>query len=485
MSDAGRPIKVVVILVALDLAGMIPMNHRQILWLIILVGLEIICIFYCKSKVNQSELGKRYLPLNYSADGYYAKYYPHPHQHHRSQHHRSKHGYVMALHYSDQMTGSTINLGSLQCWANSLGPSVSVVEPFSRRSWLGLDDQHRIRMNGSGEKEISVTLSDIYDMDKWRKFTASRGGYAPFTSWNHFLENAPRKVIIVELECINHQKCMACGDERTEDLLRTIEVFQGRYGFEVVRKVCYPLKMMKNGEFRKLVYKNYAPSEVVVVFNWWGAITTSISKYRIPISDLARCNKCDECEGNEIVQTPLSSRIKNDAYAYTKKYMPTATKYISVMVRLEFFFIDKHYFKGQSNQQIVNTLETLYQKIAAAVDRCKAKHNITDLFLTLDCRKQGSDIFSKKDKTAAVALLSDSIVSLYKKLYGNSSTLEEWDESFYSVSSFRNEGYIAMLQKYLAASGDCLITAGGGTFQETARTMYTQYHSENRCIEII
>ena len=52
-----------------------------------------------------------------------------------------------------------------------------------------------------------------------------------------------------------------------------------------------------------------------------------------------------------------------------------------------------------------------------------------------------------------MVLLSDSIVSLYKKLYGNSSTLEEWDESFYSVSSFRNEGYIAMLQKYLAARG--------------------------------
>ena len=282
---------------------------------------------------------------------------------------------------------------------------------------------------------------------------------------------------------MNHQKCMACGDERTEDLLRAIKVFQLRYGFEVVRRVCYPLKMMKNGEFQKLVYKNYAPSEVVVVFNWWGAITNSISKFRIPVSDLTRCNKCDKCEGRGIVKTPLSSRIINDAYTYTKKYMPTATKYISVMVRLEHFFIAKHHFKGQSNQQILNTLETLYRKIAAAVDRFKAKHNIKYVFLTLDCRKQGSDMFSRGDKTAVQ--LSDSIVSLYKKLYGNSSTLEEWDESFYSVSSFRNEGYIAMLQKYLAASGDCLITAGGGTFQETARTMYTRYHSGNGCIEKI
>ena len=126
----------------------------------------------------------------------------------------------------------------------------------------------------------------------------------------------------------------------------------------------------------------------------------------IPVSDLTRCNKCDKCEGRGIVKTPLSSRIINDAYTYTKKYMPTATKYISVMVRLEYFF------KGQSNQQILNTVETLYRRIATAVDRFKAKHNIKYVFLTLDCRKQGSGIFSSKDKTAAIALLSDSIVSM-------------------------------------------------------------------------
>ena len=84
-------------------------------------------------------------------------------------------------------------------------------------------------MNESGEKDMmSVTLSDIYDMNKWRQFTASKGGYAPLTSWDDFIENAPRKVIIVERECMNHQTCMACGDERTKDLLRATEVFQGR-----------------------------------------------------------------------------------------------------------------------------------------------------------------------------------------------------------------------------------------------------------------
>ena len=88
--------------------------------------------------------------------------------------------------------------------------------------------------------------------------------------------------------------------------------------------------------------------------------------------------------------------------------MPTATKYISVMVRLEHFFIAKHHFKGQSNQQILNTVETLYRRIATAVDRFKAKHNIKYVFLTLDCRKQGSGIFSSKDNCT--------VIGLYRKL---------------------------------------------------------------------
>ena len=50
-----------------------------------------------------------------------------------------EYGYVMATHYSDQMTGSPPNLMSLQCWASILGPSVRVVEPFVCHSHLGVN----------------------------------------------------------------------------------------------------------------------------------------------------------------------------------------------------------------------------------------------------------------------------------------------------------------------------------------------------------
>ncbi len=43
-----------------------------------------------------------------------------------------------------------------------------------------------------------------------------------------------------------------------------------------------------------------------------------------------------------------------------------------------------------------------------------------------------------------------------------------------------------MLQKYLVARGTSVITAGGGMFQSTARSLYNSYHpSGHRCVEII
>ena len=54
------------------------------------------------------------------------------------------------------------------------------------------------------------------------------------------------------------------------------------------------------------------------------------------------------------------------------------------------------------------------------------------------------------------------------KSHGLALSLEEWEASFDEVSSFRIPGYVALLQKNLAASGTCLVTAGGGGFQKSA-----------------
>ena len=101
----------------------------------------------------------------------------------------SKFGYVMATHYSDQMTGSMANLASLQCWASTLGPDIRLVEPFLRHSALGVNlyatYNRTIRREVPPYDDNSVALSDILDMLEWEKFAQEKENrWSPQIGWD-------------------------------------------------------------------------------------------------------------------------------------------------------------------------------------------------------------------------------------------------------------------------------------------------------------
>ena len=245
-------------------------------------------------------------------------------------------------------------------------------------------------------------------------------------------------------------------------------VFETRYGFEV-KRICYDSRT-KNDVF-KLLYSKHSPKELVIVFKTFGGGPSNLR------------HSGHGCSRVEIIY-PMSAKIKQDALQYMRKYMSSAS-YVSVMVRLEHFYVRNLRFERKSDEQIRSILQSLYDKIVKKVNEFKTQHGISAVFLTMDCRKQGSVTFRRLKDDKVIQVMIKSIGDLYRMLYGSSSTLEDWDESFYSVSSFRNKGYIAMLQKHLAASGVCLITAGGGSFQETTKKLYHQYNGNTSCVSSI
>jgi len=391
-------------------------------------------------------------------------------------------GYVMALGYSDQMTGSLPNLLSMQCWAKSLGPNVRVVEPFIRTSMLGLDFLHLIDTNNMNNKTIkldSVKLSDVYNRLQWDKFASK---YAPLVDWDDFVQNAPRKMIIIDREKTNYSMEEKYGSK--EWLNQSIHVLTHKYGFEIVHTAYFHTERTTQRKFRELVYKNYAPQIVTVVFNYWGGINPDDLVYRVGIVDLKQCQR-----DRQAYSFPLSSQLDYDAYQYTRRYLHhnDGKGYISVMVRIEFFAIKYNKFKGMSKEEILPLLQTFIGKIMEKFKKFKVAYGVNNVFLTTDCWKEGSSYFSTDDipstqEVEAMKLMSNSVHKLYTMMYGNSSSLEDWNETFYNVTTFRNSGYIAMLQKNLAARGTCLITAGGGSFQSTARTLYHHYHLGTKCV---
>ena len=393
----------------------------------------------------------------------------------------SEFGYVMATHYSDQMTGSAPNLVSLQCWASTLGPSVRVVEPFVRHSRLGVNLYAASNASAPETENNSVRLRDVLDLKEWERQTTKIRKYASLVSWDHFLTDAPRKLILVDRECADsNHGCMDC-DSDAQNFAKSSKLFAREYNFHIVRRVCFPRMIMKESIFRELVYANYDPKDVVVIFNSWGGIEHKDFNWRVGIK-MNACRRCTYFHDN-----PFSKTIVQDASNFIQKYMPDSGdyRYISVMIRLEHFKDKQDFFESVSMELGLSLIKKCFDNIVHDVDQFKKMYNLSEVFLTSDCSKHGSAgirlISSERNE-----MMVKATARLYERIYNNSSSLETMDDIFSSTASFNTPGYIALLHKYLAARGACILTAGGGSFQSSARSLYNTYHlSGPRCVRTI
>lgn len=364
---------------------------------------------------------------------------------------QERYGYLLATDFVDQMTGSLHNFLDMQYWASTLGPRVRVVEPFIVHSYLGvnLDANETVKNFYSNE----VRFRDVYDLNTWEKYISS-WGYAPLVSWNEFIKNSPRKLIVVV--------------KKSSSLKRFLDgaaKFARKYHFEMVRNVSAPLHRLQVHEYREMVYGKFDPSEVVVLYKIWGGFRyVSAIREVISIKQPSRGFKI-----------PFSLTVYQDTEAYVSKYLHGNASYISVMLRMEYFFNNHNRFRGASKEEVLSVTNKCLDTIVNRVNALKAEHGVDSVLLTLDCRKHGSTGFVHPK--GSKLLIAEATNSIFPRLFGDSLTPEQWDESFESVSSFITPGYVAMLQKQLAAKGTCLLTGGGGTFQSTTRTMYRQYHN--------
>ena len=213
-------------------------------------------------------------------------------------------GYALATHYSDQLTGSTLNVISLQCWASTLPGKIRVVEPFLHYgSVLGFNlnpypdniikhTKHASpQYNEEHELENTVKVSDVFDVIEWSNFISAQR-FAPFISWSYFIQHAPRQLIIVDQICDGAPSmCMKCahdGSFESNRFLKFAERFAEFYNFHLVRKVCYQRKLYSQKEFQDLVYGPYDPQDSVIVFNHFGGVEKNGNRFRTRV-DLDKC----------------------------------------------------------------------------------------------------------------------------------------------------------------------------------------------------
>ena len=180
-------------------------------------------------------------------------------------------GYMLALHYSDQITGSTVNLLSLMCLATKIG-GVRVVEPLILSSTFGV--------NGSKNWTEQLKFRDIINLTGFEEYVLKKH-YNKFVPYETFMKDAPRKVILVQYR-------YPCGDQKMWNKARD---FCDTNGFELAGKACVSygkealtLDMLENQHFKK--------SEGVVLFEVFGGIDRE-RRYRLDV----RNTKCDRSGG--------------------------------------------------------------------------------------------------------------------------------------------------------------------------------------------
>ena len=371
-------------------------------------------------------------------------------------------GYLLNLEFSDQLNGAAMNTLSIQCLASKLSPKLVLVEPFLKDTFLGaaltVEDQ------ATFDRKNNLALSDIYDIDTWHR-VSDRYHYNRLASWESFIHNAPQDVILVENQW-NH-------DCDLNALNRTFSVFFRLFNLRVVRTACLNFKKsgeMNAGQFRGVVYGKYAPEQVTVITDYLPGIG-GVGQWNTAVENLA-CSKGNFWSVITDEMVP-SQRIKRDAEEYIKRYFGGQTEYISLMVRLE------HYMNMKSSLSKEEAIKGVFQETHQRWSEIQNRYNTHGTFLAMDVGKHGCIALSSSNYEYA-EVLSQEIHIFFDKLYNDSISYTEWEESFEKISGVKSgsgiSGYVAILQKVIAYQGRCLILLGGGSFQQSADSLYKRAH---------
>ena len=371
-------------------------------------------------------------------------------------------GYILTLDYSDQLTSGTGNLRSLLCLAKRMG-GVRVVEPFIYGSHLGLN------VSANWTRELRMT--DVLDYGVWKQKTPFEK-YGDFVPFQTFMDSAPQKLVMVQY-CTGLSRCRPCGHE---DVISKGRIFCELNGFQLAGHECLTYgreKILTLSSIETQLYSNYSKSEVVLMFDLYGGIHYEEYKAFYGYRLFAISRECTRWETSDSSALAPSKSVLADADRYIQKYLK-GLRYISIMIRMELVFIETH--TSADNRSTVAKL--CFDNILRRLTTIKNETGIECVFLTLDVGNYGSDGF--RDPYSAGKHVDKFLSTLFER----NTTIHEWEEWFASISRTKNPGYMAILQKAIAARGDILVLAGSGSYQGSARKMYEELHSTRTVFQL-
>ena len=381
-------------------------------------------------------------------------------------------GYVLCLTYREQQTKAALSMFSLQCLSKAL--PVNIVEPFIHES--------RLVVPLDTSQKTMPAFGDLFSLRQWDVLT-SKFGFAPLVPWRQFLSRAPRDLVVVHLQyrtvadekfgTVGSSYKEGCGEkpQLAEQLLYLVQ-----YGFKIVREVCVNFEsgqQISLSKFYQHILGSYQPGDVSIVMNEWRGLAPQDNMKRVLISDSDICNqKHSPVYIRSSINLQPSQRIHCEARNYQKVYLGGGNEYVSVVVRTE------------KIRQCVDSkagMKTCLQKTVKLLTSVQKETNLTSTFLSMDIGKYGSSSsasdFNDFDYSDFIA-----------GVYGRETSVKMWEGTFEKVASSKEAGYVALLQKVLAAQARCLVIVGGGSFQKHAillHKIFSRRRKQTPCVHTV
>ena len=389
--------------------------------------------------------------------------------------------YILTRTFGGQMTRAIKNMMLQQCWAGYLGHTSYVVEPFSAHSNLYHSPSFWSDV-AKGKLHKATRFSGLYDLQYYNQKSRENKS-AQLVTWENFLENAPREVVILNTAT---QSCTNSSSEKVK-LLSTCslskevqDLISGlkKYNFKVVNMTCVSCSdsysRISLTELHDDLLARQQASNVTILINMWRNFQKTTQWLQLP----------QFCSRNEASSSLTRLRPSQFVIDHTQYYKTTFIKskmYVAMMFRIERFLTE------QEMERTNDTLSSCVNNSLEIHNRLTESRMDMGTFLTLDVGRFGSQImqnYRAVSKLAAVVedtakTISSLAEQTVKHIYNGRFTLKAWEDTFIEATGGITEmGYIAMLQRDIATEADCLILMGGGYYQQVAAYQYFKNHPD-------
>lgn len=397
-------------------------------------------------------------------------------------------GYVVTVSYNGQQSAGVRSMISQACWVGTSHLPMKILEPFFVDSFVESIPTEAVQNQAK-------YMSDYYDIDHFKN-ALRRLGYAQLTSWENFIENAPRNVIYVRtqnaviwnLEHMEPVKVLWDAEEKSncyrpmaDDKLNYL---LEKHDFCIVRVLkIFPTTIVAfTEEETQVVFNGWRPESVTLIFEkWLGAWHIAPT-----FNSTSVCENAHErtLKGNLLP----SQKLVGDAIEYERKFSNDGNPFkVAVMLRSE------HIMRNMEPTTMRENLQHCLSEVTEVTKKLQLYSGSTQAFLTSDIGRYGSTAFNtvrfqtfNLGRKEAFAMVHDTVVSLF----GKKMTFTQWENTFEEATGgVTDRGYIASLQRTLASRADCIVLVGGGQFPKLGLLQYMENHRNQTfdewCIHLV